>query len=190
MLVSADGFIEGPGRELDWHKADDEPDRHFNEQLAAMGAFLTGRVTCKLMAGVWPALAPAKRGLYLAWQVSSGRAGHDVICRYPHVHPDPFTDGGHSGRRPTWRLKWTRRLAMGCCLAVLPQLTAWEARQGPCVPWPASTRALNEVGKEDLDFPLGGLRRVGSVHDVLLYFQRVVSADGAHRSADRVGGAC
>ncbi len=55
MLVSADGFIEGPGRELDWHKADDEPDRHFNEQHAAMAAFLTGRVTCKLMAGVWPA---------------------------------------------------------------------------------------------------------------------------------------
>jgi hypothetical protein len=56
MPVSADGFIEGPEREPDRHKADDEPHHHFNEQLAAMGAFLTGRVTCELMAVVWPAL--------------------------------------------------------------------------------------------------------------------------------------
>ena len=56
MPVSAGGFIEGPERELDWHEADSEPHRHFNEQLTAMGAFLTGRVTCELMAGVWPAL--------------------------------------------------------------------------------------------------------------------------------------
>ena len=33
MPVSADGFIEGPERELDWHKADSELHRHFNEQL-------------------------------------------------------------------------------------------------------------------------------------------------------------
>jgi hypothetical protein len=26
MPVSADGFIEGPERELDWHKVDDESD--------------------------------------------------------------------------------------------------------------------------------------------------------------------
>ena len=63
-----------------------------------------------------------------------------------------------------------------------------DARQRPA----SSTigpGCLNEVGKENLDFPLSGLRRVGSVHDVLLYFQRVISADGAHRSANRVGGA-
>jgi DNA-binding CsgD family transcriptional regulator len=54
--------------------------------------------------------------------------------------------------------------------------------------WTTGPGCLNEVGKEDLDFPLGGLRRVGSVHDVLLYFQRVISPDGAHRSANRVGG--
>ncbi len=56
MPVSAGGFIEGPERELDWHKADSELHRDFNEQLATLAAFLTGRVTCELMAGVWPAL--------------------------------------------------------------------------------------------------------------------------------------
>ena len=54
MSVSLDGFIEGPNRELDWHLVDDELHRHFNEELAAMGAFLDGRVTYELMADFWP----------------------------------------------------------------------------------------------------------------------------------------
>jgi dihydrofolate reductase len=54
MSVSLDGFMEGPGRELDWQLIDEELHRHFNEQLAAMGAFLDGRVTYELMAGFWP----------------------------------------------------------------------------------------------------------------------------------------
>jgi len=41
MSVAVDGFIEGPERELDWHKLD-ELHRHFNEQLGAMDAFLMG----------------------------------------------------------------------------------------------------------------------------------------------------
>ena len=54
MSVSLDGYVEGPNRELDWHLVDDELHGHFNEQLAAMGAFLDGRVTYELMAGFWP----------------------------------------------------------------------------------------------------------------------------------------
>jgi dihydrofolate reductase len=54
MSVSLDGFIEGPNREIDWHLVDDELHGHFNEVLARMGAFLSGRVTYDLMAGFWP----------------------------------------------------------------------------------------------------------------------------------------
>jgi dihydrofolate reductase len=54
MSVSLDGFIEGPDRELDWHLVDDELHSHFNELLAPMSAFLSGRVTHELMAGFWP----------------------------------------------------------------------------------------------------------------------------------------
>jgi dihydrofolate reductase len=54
MSVSADGYIEGPNRELDWHRVDDELHSHFNEQLRTMGAFLDGRVTYDLMARFWP----------------------------------------------------------------------------------------------------------------------------------------
>ncbi|HEX2047532.1 MAG TPA: dihydrofolate reductase family protein [Acidimicrobiales bacterium] len=52
--VSLDGFFEGPNRELDWHLVDDELHTHFNTELAAMGAFLHGRVTYELMAAFWP----------------------------------------------------------------------------------------------------------------------------------------
>ena len=54
MSVSLDGYMEGPNREIDWHMVDDELHRHFNEQLRAMGAFLSGRVTYELMADFWP----------------------------------------------------------------------------------------------------------------------------------------
>ena len=54
MMVSIDGFFEGPDRDLDWHLVDDELHRYFNEQLAAMSAFLDGRVTYELMAEFWP----------------------------------------------------------------------------------------------------------------------------------------
>ena len=54
MSLSLDGFFEGPNREIDWHMVDDELHRHVNEELGAMGAFLSGRVTHELMAGFWP----------------------------------------------------------------------------------------------------------------------------------------
>jgi dihydrofolate reductase len=54
MMVSLDGYFEGPNRELDWHLVDAELHGHFNEVLGAMDAFLDGRVTYELMAAYWP----------------------------------------------------------------------------------------------------------------------------------------
>ena len=54
MQVSLDGFIEGPGQDLSWHRVDDELHRHFNDELRSMGAFLDGRVTYQMMADYWP----------------------------------------------------------------------------------------------------------------------------------------
>jgi dihydrofolate reductase len=54
LSVSLDGYFEGPNGELDWQLVDDELHEHFNEVLAAMGAFLSGRVTYELMAEFWP----------------------------------------------------------------------------------------------------------------------------------------
>lgn len=54
MSVSLDGFFEGPDRELDWHRVDDELHQHFNDVLRDSGAFLDGRRTWELMAAYWP----------------------------------------------------------------------------------------------------------------------------------------
>lgn len=52
--VSVDGFFEGPGRDISWHLVDEELHQHMNDELAAMGGFIAGRVTHELMAGYWP----------------------------------------------------------------------------------------------------------------------------------------
>ncbi|MFE9843704.1 dihydrofolate reductase family protein [Streptomyces goshikiensis] len=54
MSVSLDGFIQGPERQIDWHRVDDELHQHFNDRLRAMSGFLHGRVVYELMAQFWP----------------------------------------------------------------------------------------------------------------------------------------
>lgn len=54
MSVSLDGMIAGPGGDLGWHLVDDELHTHFNDTLAAAGAFLEGRVMFELMQQFWP----------------------------------------------------------------------------------------------------------------------------------------
>jgi dihydrofolate reductase len=52
--VSLDGFFEGPDRDISWHLVNEEFLRYLNEQFRGMGAFMYGRVTYELMAGIWP----------------------------------------------------------------------------------------------------------------------------------------
>ncbi|MGX1272106.1 dihydrofolate reductase family protein [Streptomyces phaeoluteigriseus] len=52
--ISLDGYIEGPGRDISWHRVDEELHQHFNDTLREAGAFLSGRVTHELMAEFWP----------------------------------------------------------------------------------------------------------------------------------------
>ncbi|WP_329576153.1 dihydrofolate reductase family protein [Streptomyces sp. NBC_01361] len=54
MSVSLDGYIEGPDRDISWHRVDEELHRYFNAELAGMSAFIDGRVTHELMVSVWP----------------------------------------------------------------------------------------------------------------------------------------
>lgn len=55
MIVSADGFIEGPQRELDWFE-DGEPhfERYCDEMIDAVGLALYGRRAYELMLSYWP----------------------------------------------------------------------------------------------------------------------------------------
>ena len=54
MMVSLDGFIEGPNQELDWHIIDEELHTFVNNQQAEIDTYLYGRRLYELMADYWP----------------------------------------------------------------------------------------------------------------------------------------
>ena len=54
MSISLDGFIEGPDRDIAWHRMDEELHQYVNDRLRSMDAFLSGRRSYELMADFWP----------------------------------------------------------------------------------------------------------------------------------------
>ncbi len=54
MMVSVDGFFEGPNGDLSWHNVDEEFNEFAIDQLNHMDTLLFGRVTYEMMAGYWP----------------------------------------------------------------------------------------------------------------------------------------
>ena len=55
-LMTLDGFVEGPNRDISWHSDvwGEELEQLSIEQLNAAGGLLFGRVTYELMANHWP----------------------------------------------------------------------------------------------------------------------------------------
>lgn len=55
MIVSLDGFIEGPNRELDWfHDGDPQFEQYCDEMVDSVGLALYGRKSYELMVSYWP----------------------------------------------------------------------------------------------------------------------------------------
>lgn len=54
MLVSLDGYVEGPDRNIDWIIMDEELHRFFNDQEAEDDASLYGRGMYETMSAFWP----------------------------------------------------------------------------------------------------------------------------------------
>ena len=54
MMVSLDGFIEGPNREIDWVIIDEELHRFANDQAREVDIFLYGRRLYEVMVDYWP----------------------------------------------------------------------------------------------------------------------------------------
>lgn len=54
MMISVDGYFEGPNREIDWHNVDNEFNDYAISFLKSVDTLLFGRVTYELMAGYWP----------------------------------------------------------------------------------------------------------------------------------------
>jgi len=60
MMVTLDGFMEGPNRELDWHAVDADFNRYVADMLSSIDAILLGRVTYQLFADYWPSSTDAE----------------------------------------------------------------------------------------------------------------------------------
>ena len=57
VMLSLDGYFEGPNHDLSWHNVDDEFNKYAIEQLRETGLILFGRRTYQLMEGFWPKAA-------------------------------------------------------------------------------------------------------------------------------------
>ncbi len=71
MMVSLDGFFEGPNHELDWHNVDAEFNEFAISQLNDIGTLLFGRVTYQIMASYWPTSAGIKDDPIVAGKMNS-----------------------------------------------------------------------------------------------------------------------
>ena len=54
LMVSLDGYFEGPNQEIDWHNVDAEFNEFALSQTNDVDTLLFGRVTYQLMASYWP----------------------------------------------------------------------------------------------------------------------------------------
>jgi dihydrofolate reductase len=54
MMVTLDGFFEGPDHEIDWHNVDAEFNEFAVNQLHEIDTLLFGRATYQMMASFWP----------------------------------------------------------------------------------------------------------------------------------------
>jgi dihydrofolate reductase len=57
VMLSLDGYFEGPNHDLSWHNVDDEFNKFAIEQLRETGLILFGRKTYQLMESYWPKAA-------------------------------------------------------------------------------------------------------------------------------------
>jgi dihydrofolate reductase len=57
MMVSLDGYFEGPDHDISWHNVDAEFNEFAIQQLDEIDTILFGRRTYELMSGYWPSEA-------------------------------------------------------------------------------------------------------------------------------------
>ncbi len=57
MMITLDGFFEGPNKELDWHNWNPEMDEHMIRFFGRADTLLFGRKTYQLMESFWPTSA-------------------------------------------------------------------------------------------------------------------------------------
>ena len=71
MLISLDGFFEGPDRNINWHNVDEEFNQFAIEQLNTVDTLLFGRVTYEGMASYWPTPTAVANDPVVAGKINS-----------------------------------------------------------------------------------------------------------------------
>jgi len=71
LVVTVDGYYEGPNQEFDWPIVDDEFNEFAVEQLDEADTLLFGRVTYELMAAYWPSAAAERDDPKVASRMNS-----------------------------------------------------------------------------------------------------------------------
>lgn len=71
MMVSLDGYYEGPDHDISWHNVDEEFNEFAIQQTGAVGSLLFGRKTYELMASYWPTEAAKTDDPIVAGQMNS-----------------------------------------------------------------------------------------------------------------------
>jgi dihydrofolate reductase len=71
MMLSLDGFYEGPHQEIDWHVVDAEYNDYAIDLLNDVEALIFGRVTYRLMANYWPTAEALKDDQVVAERMNS-----------------------------------------------------------------------------------------------------------------------
>lgn len=71
MMVSLDGYFEGPNHDLTWHNVDEEFNDFAIEQIDQMDTLLFGRVTYEMMASYWPTMAAIREDPIVAKKMNS-----------------------------------------------------------------------------------------------------------------------
>ena len=71
MMVTLDGFFEGPDGEIDWHNVDEEFNEFATNQTSEVDALLFGRKTYEMMASYWPTESARRDDPIVAGQMNS-----------------------------------------------------------------------------------------------------------------------
>jgi dihydrofolate reductase len=71
MMISVDGYFEGPSHELDWHNVNAEFGEFANKQLDEADVLIFGSRTYDLMSNYWPKVSAEKESSSTAQRMNS-----------------------------------------------------------------------------------------------------------------------
>ena len=71
MVISLDGYFEGPNHEIDWHNVDAEFNDYAIDLLNKLDILIFGRKTYELMASYWPSPDALKNDPIVAGKMNS-----------------------------------------------------------------------------------------------------------------------